>query len=112
MAQFLYNFFSRVFSQILDDNHNVLPPGKLGSIAVKLPMPPGFMSTLYNNDQRFLDAYMTAIPGHYDTGDAGYMDEDSYVHVMSRTDDVINVAGHRLSTGAMEEVSWRSCIFI
>jgi acyl-coenzyme A synthetase/AMP-(fatty) acid ligase len=62
------------------------------------------MLTLYNNDARFLKAYMEAIPGYYDTGDAGIIDSDGYVHVMSRTDDVINVAGHRLSCGAMEEV--------
>ena len=79
-------------------------PGALGTLAIKLPLPPGSMLTLYNNDKRYLSSYMEAIPGFYDTGDAGIIDTDGYVHVMSRTDDVINVAGHRLSCGAMEEV--------
>lgn len=89
---------------VLDDDAQPLPPNSFGRIAIKLPMPPGFMSSLYQNDVRFEEAYMTAIPGYYDTGDAGLVDEDGYVHIMSRTDDVINVAGHRLSTGSMEEV--------
>lgn len=77
---------------------------RMGRLAIKLPLPPGFMSTLYNNEKRFVDSYMAAIPGYYDTGDAGVIDHDGYVHILTRTDDVINVAGHRLSTGAMEEV--------
>jgi propionyl-CoA synthetase len=91
--------------QVLDDEQKPVPAGTMGSLAVKLPLPPGSFLTLYNSDERFQSAYMKAIPGYYDTGDAGIIDEDGYVHVMSRTDDVINVAGHRLSTGAMEEVS-------
>jgi len=71
---------------------------------VKLPMPPGSSPTLWNADERFHEAYLSAFPGYYQTADAGYVDEDGYVFVMSRTDDIINVAGHRLSTGAMEEV--------
>lgn len=86
------------------DSDTEVPRGTMGRIAVKLPTPPGFMLSLYNNDARFLSSYMTEIPGHYNTGDAGIIDDDGYVHIMTRTDDVINVAGHRLSTGAMEEV--------
>jgi propionyl-CoA synthetase len=67
-------------------------------------MPPGTLPSLWQNDERFVDSYMSAFPGYYETGDAGYIDEDGYVFVMSRTDDIINVAGHRLSTGGMEEV--------
>jgi propionyl-CoA synthetase len=70
---------------------------------VKLPMPPGATPTLWNNDQRFLDTYLSTFPGYYETADAGYIDEAGYVFVMARTDDIINVAGHRLSTGAIEE---------
>jgi propionyl-CoA synthetase len=71
---------------------------------VKLPLPPGSLPTLWNNDQGFIDAYLEEFPGYYKTADAGFIDEDGYAFVMSRTDDIINVAGHRLSTGAMEEV--------
>ena len=78
--------------------------GDIGAIAIKQPLPPGTFTTPWNADERFVDAYFTTFPGYYETGDAGYIDEDGYVFVMSRTDDVINVAGHRLSTGAMEEV--------
>jgi len=88
----------------LDEKHQEVPFGNMGTLAVKQPLPPGCLLTLYNNDERYVKSYMSAIPGYYDTGDAGVIDEDGYVHVMSRTDDVINVAGHRLSTGAMEEV--------
>ena len=76
----------------------------MGSIAVKLPLPPGCLPTLWNADERFRESYLAAFPGHYATADAGYIDEDGYVFVMGRTDDIINVAGHRLSTGGMEEV--------
>ena len=81
-----------------------LGPNKSGVLAVKLPLPPGNLPTLWNNDQRFVESYMSAFPGYYVTGDGGYIDDEGYVFVMGRTDDVINVAGHRLSTGSMEEV--------
>jgi propionyl-CoA synthetase len=82
-----------------------LPVGQLGSFAIKLPFPPGAMQSLYNNDQRFLDAYLTEFGrDYYSTGDAGFVDVDGYINVMARTDDVINTAGHRLSTGQMEEI--------
>ena len=89
---------------ILDDNGKSLPAGELGAIAIKLPLAPGTLPTLWNAEERFKKSYLTTFPGYYETGDAGYMDEDGYLYIMARTDDVINVAGHRLSTGAMEEV--------
>jgi len=76
----------------------------VGALVVKLPMPPGSTPTLWNADERFRETYLSAFPGYYQTADAGYVDEDGYVFVMARTDDIINVAGHRLSTGQMEEV--------
>jgi propionyl-CoA synthetase len=88
----------------LDSSGNDVAPGDVGAIACKLPLPPGTLPGLWNAQQRFHDAYLTTFPGYYETGDAGFIDEDGYIHVMSRTDDVINVAGHRLSTGAIEEV--------
>jgi propionyl-CoA synthetase len=90
--------------QVLDDDNNPVPPGTIGNIAIKLPLPPGVLTSLYNAEQRFQEAYLEKIPGYYDTADAGFIDEDGYISIMSRTDDVINVAGHRLSSGAMEEV--------
>lgn len=90
--------------QIIDEKMNEVPRGQMGAICVKLPMPPSCLPTLWNADQRFIDSYLADYPGFYKTGDAGYMDEDGYIYVMSRIDDVINVAGHRLSTGAIEEV--------
>ncbi|MCE2516560.1 MAG: propionyl-CoA synthetase [Alphaproteobacteria bacterium] len=90
--------------QVLDTAGHPVPAGEIGSIVVKLPMPPGSLPTLWNNDDRFVDSYMAEFPGYYKTGDAGYLDEDGFVYVMARTDDIINVAGHRLSTGGMEEV--------
>ena len=90
--------------QVLDESGRQLPAGDMGSIAIKLPLPPGCFPTLWGNDERFRQAYLSTYPGYYLTGDAGYIDSDGYVYIMSRTDDVINVAGHRLSTGAMEEV--------
>ena len=90
--------------QVLDTSGKPLGANELGSIAVKLPLPPGSLPTLWNNDERFLNSYLKKFPGYYETGDAGMVDDDGYVYIMSRTDDVINVAGHRLSTGAMEEV--------
>ncbi|WP_444454243.1 propionyl-CoA synthetase [Rhodobacter capsulatus] len=90
--------------QVLDEGGHPVAPGTLGAIAIKLPLPPGTLPTLWNADDRFTKSYLTHFPGYYETGDAGYIDEDGYVYIMARTDDVINVAGHRLSTGAMEEV--------
>jgi len=76
---------------------------RIPSIAIKLPLPPGFMTTLYNNHERFKSAYLEEFPGFYAAGDAGFKDSDGYIHIMERTDDAINVAGHRLSTGLLEE---------
>ncbi len=90
--------------QILDENCEQVPRGDIGAICVKLPLPPGALPTLWNNDERYVNSYLSEFPGYYATADAGYMDEDDYVYIMARTDDVINVAGHRLSTGGMEEV--------
>ena len=90
--------------QILDEAGHPMQPGELGAIAVKLPLPPGTLPTLWNAEDRFQSSYLTAFPGYYETGDAGMIDKDGYLYIMARTDDVINVAGHRLSTGAMEEV--------
>ncbi len=78
--------------------------GEIGALVSKLPLPPGTLPTLWNNDDGFLKAYMDLFPGYYATHDAGFIDEEGYVWVMTRTDDIINVAGHRLSTGGMEEV--------
>ncbi len=90
--------------RILDEAGAELPAGELGAIAIRTPLPPGCLPTLWNNEARFKSAYLSSFPGYYETGDAGYKDEDGYLYIMARTDDVINVAGHRLSTGAMEEV--------
>ncbi|MGI9489480.1 MAG: propionyl-CoA synthetase [Geminicoccaceae bacterium] len=90
--------------QILDEGGKEVAPGELGAIAIKLPLPPGTLPTLWNADERFVRSYLATFPGYYETGDAGIKDEDGYVSIMARTDDVINVAGHRLSTGGMEEV--------
>ncbi|WP_306006346.1 propionyl-CoA synthetase [Aquicoccus porphyridii] len=90
--------------QILGDDGHPLPPGELGAIAVKLPLPPGTLPNLWNAEDRFRKSYLSHFPGYYETGDAGMIDEDGYLYIMARTDDVINVAGHRLSTGGMEEV--------
>ena len=89
---------------ILDDAGHPVAAGELGAIAVKLPLPPGTLPTLWNADARYQSSYLDAYPGYYETGDAGMKDEDGYLYIMARTDDVINVAGHRLSTGGMEEV--------
>ena len=89
---------------VLDDEGEKLGAGELGAVCVKLPLPPGFLPSLWQNDQRFRDSYLTSFPGYYETADAGYIDEDGYLFIMARTDDIINVAGHRLSTGGMEEV--------
>ena len=90
--------------QVLNSVGHEVPRGEMGAICIKLPLPPSCLPTLWNADDRFIGSYMTEYPGYYETGDAGYMDEDGYLFVMARTDDIINVAGHRLSTGAMEEV--------
>lgn len=90
--------------QCVDAQHQQLPPGKTGDIVIKLPMAPGALLTLWNADQRFIHSYMKQHPGFYHTGDSGFIDGDGYIFILNRTDDVINVAGHRLSTGAMEEV--------
>ena len=90
--------------QVLSDEGHPLPAGELGAIAIKLPLPPGTLPGLWNAEARFRTSYLENFPGYYETGDAGMIDEDGYVYIMARTDDVINVAGHRLSTGAMEEV--------
>ena len=90
--------------RVVDDEGRDLPAGEMGSITVKLPMPPGCLPTLWNNEEGYRKAYLEQHPGHYVTSDGGYCDEDGYLWIMGRIDDVINVAGHRLSTGAMEEV--------
>ena len=90
--------------QVLDEGGHPVSPGTLGAIAIKLPLPPGTLPTLWNAEERFRKSYLNHFPGYYETGDAGYIDTDGYLYIMARTDDVINVAGHRLSTGAMEEV--------
>ncbi|MEJ2530247.1 MAG: propionyl-CoA synthetase [Halioglobus sp.] len=90
--------------QVLDEEGRPVPAGTIGALVIKSPLPPGTFTTLWNAEDRFVKAYFNRYPGYYETGDAGYIDENGYVFVMARTDDVINVAGHRLSTGAMEEV--------
>ncbi|NEJ01907.1 propionyl-CoA synthetase [Rhizobium ruizarguesonis] len=92
---------------VLDDAGHPIEAGTLGNIVIKLPLPPGCLPTLWNADERFRSAYLDEFPGNYKTADAGYVDEDGYLFIMSRTDDIINCAGHRLSTGAMEEVCAR-----
>ncbi|MFT4960684.1 MAG: propionyl-CoA synthetase [Paracoccaceae bacterium] len=90
--------------QILDEGGHPMPAGELGAIVIKLPLPPGTLPNLWDAEDRYMSSYLTAFPGYYETGDAGMIDDDGYLYIMARTDDVINVAGHRLSTGAMEEV--------
>ena len=90
--------------RVVDNNAQEVNPGEIGALVIKLPLPPGTFPTLWNADERFIEAYFSEFPGYYKTADAGFIDEDGYVFVMSRTDDIINVAGHRLSTGAIEEV--------
>jgi len=89
---------------VVDASGAERPPGEIGPLVVRLPMPPGSSPTLWNAEERYRETYLSTFPGYYQTADAGYIDEDGYVFVMARTDDIINVAGHRLSTGAMEEV--------
>ena len=90
--------------EILDDNGDLLAENSLGSIVIKLPLPPSCLSTIWGANNVFLEKYLNRFPGYYETGDAGYKDEDGYLYIMARTDDVINVAGHRLSTGQIEEI--------
>ncbi len=90
--------------QVLDNQGNQVAAGETGTLAIKLPLPPGSLPTLWKNEEGYIKSYLSTYEGYYNTGDAGYIDEDGYVYVMSRTDDIINVAGHRLSTGGMEEV--------
>jgi propionyl-CoA synthetase len=89
---------------VLDEGGKPVAPNTMGAIVIKLPLPPGALPTLWQAEDRFRDSYLAAYPGYYNTSDAGYLDEDGYIWVMGRTDDIINVAGHRLSTGGMEEV--------
>ena len=89
---------------VLDETGRQMKTGELGAIAIKLPLPPGTLPNLWNAEDRFRKSYLNTFPGYYETGDAGMIDEDGYLYIMARTDDVINVAGHRLSTGGMEEV--------
>ncbi|HEX2527387.1 MAG TPA: propionyl-CoA synthetase [Geminicoccus sp.] len=90
--------------RIMDDDGHELPPGGQGAICIRLPLPPACLASLWGGEERFVQGYMSRYPGHYLTGDAGHKDEDGYLFVMGRIDDVINVAGHRLSTGQIEEV--------
>ncbi|MFC6237869.1 propionyl-CoA synthetase [Longivirga aurantiaca] len=90
--------------RVLDERGLPVEPGQEGNISIRLPLPPGTLPTLWNDDKRYVDSYLAVFSGYYATGDGGYIDEDGYIFVMGRTDDVINVAGHRLSTGSMEAV--------
>jgi propionyl-CoA synthetase len=89
---------------VLDDSGMPVPAGTLGNLAIRLPLPPGCLPTFWSADERFRETCLSTFPGYYTTADAGVIDEDGYVFVMARTDDIINCAGHRLSTGSMEEV--------
>ena len=90
--------------KILDDEGNEVGPNVQGNVALKLPLPPSCLATIWGNHDRFKDGYLKTFDGYYTSGDGGYIDEEGYVFIMGRTDDIINVAGHRLSTGEMEEV--------
>jgi acyl-coenzyme A synthetase/AMP-(fatty) acid ligase len=90
--------------RIFDDDGHEAPAGQIGNVVIKLPLPPGCFPTLWNNDEGFKQSYLTRFPGYYQTSDAGFRDKDDYLFIMGRTDDIINVAGHRLSTGGIEEV--------
>ena len=94
----------RVLDAEAEGAARVLAPGEIGALAIKLPLPPGALPTLWQADDKFVAAYLIAFPGFYQTADAGFIDTDGYIHVMTRTDDIINVAAHRLSTGEIEEV--------
>jgi propionyl-CoA synthetase len=90
--------------RVVDENCREVKRGDIGNVVVKTPLPPGCLPTLWRNDEGFKKSYLAEFPGYYKTADAGFMDADGYLYIMSRTDDIINVAGHRLSTGGMEEV--------
>jgi propionyl-CoA synthetase len=90
--------------KIFDDDGENVPPNTLGNMAIKTPLPPGSLTTIYNDKERLQRDYLSKYPGYYETGDAALTDEDGYLYIMGRTDDVINTAGHRLSTGGMEEI--------
>ena len=90
--------------KIFDESNTQVAPNVLGKVVIKMPLPPAFMLTLWGNDSAFIDKYLAETPGYYTTGDAGIIDEHGYLHIMTRTDDVINTAGHRISTGRLEEV--------
>ena len=90
--------------EIVDEGCHPAPVGTMGSIVIKLPLPPGCLPTLYRQDQRMRESYLKDFPGYYKTSDAGFKDEDGYLTILGRTDDIINVAGHRLSTGGIEEI--------
>ena len=90
--------------QVVDPDNKPVKAGEIGALVVKLPLPPGSLLSLWNNDERYVSTYLNEFPGYYKTADAGFIDKDGYIYVMTRTDDIINVAGHRLSTGAIEEV--------
>ena len=94
----------RVLEAEAEGEARAMKPGEIGALSIRLPLPPGALPTLWQEDERFIASYLTAYPGYYQTADAGFIDGDGYIHVMTRTDDIINVAGHRLSTGGMEEV--------
>ena len=89
---------------VLDAAGAPVEANQIGNVVVKLPLPPGCLPTLWNNDERYISSYLSAFPGYYLTADAGFIDDDGYISIMGRTDDIINVAGHRLSTAGMEEV--------
>ena len=90
--------------KVFDESNQECPPDALGKVVIKMPLPPAFMLTLWGNDQAFIDKYLADTPGYYTSGDAGVIDARGYVHIMTRMDDVINTAGHRISTGRLEEV--------
>lgn len=90
--------------KIFDEGNVEVAPDTLGKVVIKLPLPPAFMLTLWGNDEAFIEKYLAETPGYYTTGDAGVIDSNGYIHIMTRTDDVINTAGHRISTGRLEEV--------
>lgn len=89
---------------VFDDDGKAVPANTLGSMVIKTPLPPGALQTIYGDDQKMVQTYLSRFHGYYETGDAGFLDDDGYVYMMGRTDDIINTAGHRLSTGTMEDI--------